>query len=413
MGVPMIIQVVSPKRFIWKGVHFKQQRVWMYALFIGFGLLVALNHFLYYIGYAVNEAPQADQILIQSVDRIFSRLNETYVTGEHLEIDATRIHPLIAYEDIPTIASIPGVREIYLANTVYIAAYYRGVASMNDLSFFVFSIPAVISRSQQISSFLSDPELFQLETGRLPLDGEREAAISYHLLSSHYHFETPGDAIGQPIEIHSYNYRIVGILFEDIAIVSYESNVSYGIYQYNETDYSDFQTKQLEFLETEQSHLNVDCLLVETMPGFERSVLNTLIQVYPDNNYVSNHFVNTFNDTHNRRFQISMWMTNIGVSVALAVIHALGIKSKFKTQSNRIIDHENDDLHSIGVRRTFLLQSLEYNLLLLAFGLVVSMCLGFLTHLNDIIVWNLVVSYAIIVLPEVIMLVKQPKHVRV
>lgn len=406
------LPVVSPKRFLWRGMHYKGQFAWMLVLFLGFGLLAMLNHFLYYIGYAVNEAPKSNQILIQSVDRAYTQLNEKYVIGEHLEIDATRIHHLIAYDDIPTIATLIGIQKIYMADIAYISAYYRGDDDGIHRPFFVFSIPSIVSGSTQISGFLSDPELFYLEMGRLPYDGEHEVAISANMLSQHYGFDVPASAMNQMIEIDQTHYRVVGILFEDIAIVSYEINDGYGIYVYQVENYSSFKSKQIEFLTMEQAYLNVDSLLVETIPGFERSVLNRLIQTYPANNYVSNHFVLMFNHTHNRQFQLAMWLTNTGVSIALAVIYALGTKSKIKTQAGRIVDYENYYVDAFSVRRVFLLQSMVYYLLLLGFGLIISLILGLFTQLNSIIVWNLIVSYAIIVLPVAVMLERQLKHVR-
>lgn len=401
-------------KYIWKGMQYTGQTRWMFMIYLGLGLLVLLNHFLYFSGYAVNEAPDKNQILVQSVDRVYSSLNETYAEGENIEIDPNSYFTLVNYDDINTIYELPGVQNIYLTDLSYFGNYYRDYYQNETNDYYIFSIPSIIYSSEQKISFLADKNLFYLIGGRLPEDGKKQVALSLNVMSEYFDYPSDIDtinSIGEFIEIDNEQYEIVGILVNDIVMVSFNENISYGIYKYDESTYDDFSFVQQEFLNAENAYSNVPNLLIQTFNGYERNVLNYIIINYPANNFVSNYFVLTFNNTQNRMFNNAMLITNIGISFVLGSIFYLGTKSHIKIQVGRMKDYQNYYLNKKLVAKLFFLNGIKYYLMLILFAVLVSFLLGLYTNLNSVIIKNILISYVIILFPIVLVTYKDLKNV--
>lgn len=400
-----IVDVELPKAvnytgMIRKGMKFSGNKIWMTLLFFTIGMIVLFNHYMYYNSYAMNELPPKNEILVQSVDRTYSDMNEIYRSGEGLKLNEENYLKLVYYDDIPAIYRKIGVETIYLTDMAYYDIYFTDYYKKDlEDDFFVLSIPSTIYSSDQQLSFLSDRMFTYLAEGRLPEDSKKEVALSENIIEKFYPEISGASVIGQTVKIEEENYEIVGVLLTDIALLSYETGVNKGIYSYSENNYEQFKNEQVTFLTDEQSSLNVYSFLVVTHDGFERQILNELLYDFSANNFSSQHFTMVFNQIYNKNFTLIMLVVNVVVAFSFGMIYFFATKSKTHTEVGRIIDYQNYYLNKKTVRNTYLLNvSIQYAIVLI-FGVVISFGVGLITNLTSTIMSNLIIAFIMMILP--------------
>lgn len=78
-----------------------------------FGYFYAVNH------YCTDEIPSTSGIYIYTVDESFGQLNQRYASVRGLEIDDALSGRYAGMEDVPDIAAMEGVEQVYLFDDVF------------------------------------------------------------------------------------------------------------------------------------------------------------------------------------------------------------------------------------------------------------------------------------------------------
>ncbi|AAM05513.1 TPA: hypothetical protein HA338_06345 [Methanosarcina acetivorans] len=221
-----------------------------------------------------------------------------------MNIDPENYDRMIAYEDIPDIASMDGVENVILYDTGYLDPIIYTAASEGRLpdKLNLIAVPEAIAQdylNQTVIPYGTE----DLEEGRLPRDGAHEITISKKLLEKHFAYtdEMLTRTIGSKVNYENETYTIVGINSYDICYISFDAKRNYGLYQYDAEAFNEFVIRNIDYKKTnEYFHPEyVNEIFIFTADGSEKSVLDRLFQEYPAENYISGEYVSVWKKTFN------------------------------------------------------------------------------------------------------------------
>jgi len=221
-----------------------------------------------------------------------------------LDIDPENYDRMIAYEDIPQIASMDGVENVILYDTSYLDTLIYKTASEDRLldKLNLIAVPEAIAQDYLNQTAIPYGTEY-LEEGRLPRDGAHEITISKKLLEKHFAYtdEMLTRAIGSKINYDNETCTIVGINSYDICYVSFDAKRNYGLYQYEADTFNEFVTRNIDYKKTNDyfhpEYANE--IFIFTADGSEKSVLDKLFQEYPAENYISREYSSVWKKTFN------------------------------------------------------------------------------------------------------------------
>lgn len=306
-------------------------------------------------GYCTDTIPPGNIIAIYQADYTYGDLNAVYVRGAGLDIDSDNYDRMITYEDIPDIVSMDGVENVIIYDNSYFYTLYR-TANEDRLpeKLNLIAVPESIAQDYLHQTDIPYGTEY-LEEGRLPLDNAHEITISRKLLEKHFSYpdEMLIRAIGSKVNYDNETYTIVGINSADnaepdrieendnetyttvginsydICYVSFDSKRNYGLYQYDVDTFDEFVTRNINYKKTNDfiypEYANE--IFIFTADGSEKSVLDTLFQEYPAENYISSEYVSVWKKTFNESVLRKIIVINSIVVASLGVILLLLNKS--------------------------------------------------------------------------------------
>lgn len=320
------------------------------------GMFVILNSEL---DYRMNtqEIPTENIILVYSTERVFGELNKVYVSGAGLEILPERHNTMIAHTNVPEIAKIEGVESIFLFDIPYLWELSDKVdagSAIDTLNFVM--VPQIMNKTGMEVLGRGFWSLVRDVYGEMPKDEANEVVLSKALLVRHFGFSTEdvNEAIGQSIEIKEQRYEIVGFNFYDFLIISFVPGVDdYGVHLYDGIHYQEFVDEMVQyFIEDEAFFLRdfIQDSVIITEEGMEKHVLNTLMQSFPANNYVSYTYAIVWAREHNGNLITQTTIISAIVSVFMAVILLVLNRNVIMSNFKVIKDFENYYINRKSIR---------------------------------------------------------------
>lgn len=287
--------------------------------------LATFNHLYIRDNYSFDEIPKENVVISYANDK-FDDLNKTYVTGEKLVVDEALFEKGITLNDVYDISMISDVKKIYLYDDYYLNEVNNKIidGSIKEEITYLACPQIIYNDFYENTSFDYGVHLVQ---GNLPKDSSYEVAISKNMLVKHFGYNDidVNEAIGDKIILDAYGHNeeftIVGFSYYDYALISFEEIVNYGVYTYNERDFYEFGTNQIEYAQMSDSIVGkIWELIIITNDDCDGEVLNQMIQTYPAYNYYSNHYVKVWCKEYNKSIYTSILIPNVIVSLILALI---------------------------------------------------------------------------------------------
>lgn len=298
-----------------------------FLLFIGM-----LNNIVISGWYSNEEMPDCKNLICAYVaDGVFGELNQTYAEGADIEVDQENYYNLLNYDNLEGIAKESSVTKIILSDEIYlnqIAEDYYGDLMLDSLH--IASIPYdVIMEFGDCVNYCFD--IRYLENGRLPYDNANEVAISEALLKKYFDFDNMEQVIGKSIEIDEKSYEIVGICYEDICVISYDGQGTYGFFELEKNSFSDKKEELKEYLiSVDATNLNTPSyVLIYTKDGTEKKLLDKLVQQYSANNFYSYEYAKIFARQYNSVIKLLLLIGNLLGSILLSFLIVLVYRKGF------------------------------------------------------------------------------------
>ena len=277
---------------------------------IGLILVYAFNH--YRTDYCHDPVPDTPNIYVYSADRGYGTLNRTYCSGRG--IAPADISRMITYSDIPEIASIEGVRRIYIFSDRKLDNFMKAGNNSNgfgqdDLT--ELSVPYDIIRN------FADPSaagaMFELTLGTPPADGTDGIALPQDWIMLN-----GNPSLGSRVTYNGKDYTLTGINRYDFAWLSFDESTSL-YYIYDPSTYDSFIADLNAYLAEVDGTSSVSMML-ECDDGATLSVQDLLISKYPSTNYLSAPFIRTFKSEFNGVFWTNLFLFIICVGMSATVI---------------------------------------------------------------------------------------------
>lgn len=276
-------------------------------------MMIILSILIFYgfINYALYEATISKEkihresknvIVSYKADEEYQELNRGYAKRHHLTIDKKKYYQIIYFQNVEELSKLKNVEKILLCDNQYmdeIASSYCNEGLLD--AFHMIAVPNRVIK--YYGGQLALPfDIRRLVAGSLPRDGKNEVALSMDMLGKFYHIKEK-DPIGMEIEIEGETYKIVGISYYDIGIISYDDEKDMGFYRYNGKQ-SQKKMKDIEACLKAKDYVHPDAssnVIFYTRKGKERSVLNQLVEQFPAENYTSYEFDKGYKEYVNRR----------------------------------------------------------------------------------------------------------------
>lgn len=283
-----------------------------------------------------------DSILVYFTGGGHDPLNMEYEDAEKLTVKESLYDVYIDYEAIPEIAEDDRVKAIYMLDLVYTEEILnKAISGYSEGEISIYSCPD--KYYNQYGDTFRDDLMLTYTEGKLPTDGNSEVAISKEMLISIFGYEEDqvDEAIGDNILIMGKEYEIVGFSYLDVALVSYENNNNYGYYCYNKDTYLEYMQKQMNYIEEKDCDDAVKDILIEVDEKNERAVLNSLVQNYPSNCYISDYFQKAFIRNQEITVFLKFMVFHVGISMIFAAIIWMIVRKSIKYNMSLIWDIGN------------------------------------------------------------------------
>ena len=259
------------------------------AVAIGLILIYAFNH--YRTDYSHDPVPDTPNIYAYVSGQGYGTLNRTYCSGRG--ITPTDTSRMITYSDIPEIASIEGVRRIYIFSDRKLDNFMKAGNSSTDFGgddLTKLSVPYDIYRN------FADPSaagaMFELTLGTAPADGTDGIALPQDWIMMN-----GSPSLGSRVTYCGKDYTLTGINRYDFAWLSFDESTSL-YYIYDPSTYDSF-TADLNAYLAETDGISGVSMMLECDEGATLSVQDLLISKYPSTNYLSAPFIRTFKSEFN------------------------------------------------------------------------------------------------------------------
>lgn len=337
------------------------------VLFISLYVHIQLTY-----NYSTDTIPPKNVIYTYKGDYALGELNQVYIKGAGLKIDPNNNYRMIRYSDIPDISKIEGVSKIIASDYSFLDEVdinFTGNKLLDKLN--VISIPDYLTKDVDILDFSFG--IRNIKSGRLPLDGKNEITISTEQLKKFYNYtnEMISNSIGNSIKYYNEDYTIVGLSYNDIAFISYDSK--------NNLD-SDYLNE-------------VNELIIYTGKGKEKSVLDELFRLYPAENYFSSEYVKIWTKEFNSDVINKIFRTSILFSIIISLSLFYISKNQLNINITRILDYENYYIDKKKIKRIYLISSLFQYISILIISMIIISFSSFSFIINNIILVNIVILF--------------------
>lgn len=262
---------------------------------------------------------------------------------------------------------------------------------------FLISVPEMIYNSDLMRSNLLHLD-FYLITGRLPRDGAREIALSEKLLKEFFHLSY-AEALGRELEIEGISYTLVGQLWDNYCLLSYEEGVDrIGLYRYSPESYEAYWEDVVQL----RTAMNIraisgpiDILLVCPNDEDVEKCYRDFLPLYPGCLFMSNLSDYLYYRSYGRELFFRGLLIFGGISLGLGLLMGLEFRYIFKLARKKLALYEDYYLDRRELRqgfKGFLLWGMS-----ISFGasLLTVPILALLAK-TGILVWGLVLALAII-----------------
>lgn len=289
-------------------------------IFIGAAAVVLFGRFYATNHYCTDQIPATNSIYIYTVDESFDQLNQRYAAYQDLEIDEDLYNRCAGLEDIPDIAAMEGVEQVYLFDDVFFlqdgGLIDRAIDGDMEAA---ASIPQTVYENYASASGVWS--LFSITEGEAPQDGAGEIALCADWLEQLYGITDPAAALGQTVEFCGQSYTLCGVHSYPFAWVSFQAGDNLGYYAYAPDTFDQFAQETEQFWQEQGGSYALSALVVcEDMAAVQEQVQDLLMQQYPGSNYLSKAFVTAWKASVNGAY----WRT---VALATGIVAAIVVCS--------------------------------------------------------------------------------------
>ncbi len=359
-----------------------------------------LNQFLFN-NYYSNEGIPSDKehIIAYSVDETFSELNKNYSEYTDIldKIDPSKYNDIINYKDLPSIIDNKNVKQIIYSDDYYIdkvAEKYLSKNLINEITY--LSIPeSMLNQNFYIVELPFDVRY--LEKGRLPLDNKKEVVLSKKIIEKYFNNINADNPIDKKVKINGDYYKIVGISFYDICLLSYSENMNFGYNVFNESNYETYVNRILKY-KTEIGYTFPNHpinLLIKTDNSSEKALLQSLIIDYPANNYYSYSYVIAYKNHINRTMIKNTVLINIAISSIVSILLFVFDKKRRKMLSQKCKMYDRYYLYKGKTQRVITYANLINDVVIASILIFVSTVL----NQHSTITLMMIIDFVILTIP--------------
>lgn len=288
---------------------------------------------------------------------------------------------------------------VYNENRIAYDDAYPGSESpwADGIEKILISVPETIRNSDLMRSNLLNLNLY-LRAGRLPRDGAREIALSEKLLKEFFHLSYE-EALGRELEIEGISYTLVGLLFYDYCLLSYEEGTDrLGVYRYTPESFeayweavTSFREEQGLYFISGPENFVILCQSDEDAEQCFRELLPQYTGCY----FMSDLSEHLYYRSYSRELFFRGLLIFGGISLGIGLLMGLEFRYIFKLARKKLALYEDYYLDRRELRqgfKGFLLWGMS-----ISFGasLLTVPILALLAK-TGILVWGLVLALAII-----------------
>ncbi len=342
-------------------------------------------------------------ILVQGSTYYDEELLSYYLKGEHISIDETLESRYLNLDDIyEDISNLEGVDKIYITDVKYQYEIETMIldGTIGDELHYV-SFPKEYTQDFWDFSII-DYGLGMLQ-GEFPEDGEMEVALSKNLLCDYFGYteETASDAIGDSIVMSisgiEETYEIVGFTYFDYVLVSYNENMNYGVYCYDEETFESFAVEQIQHeIDIDGWPAMVRESIILTASGYEADILNYLLTHYPAGNFISNHYNVVWAKAYNMGRFTEVLIPNLIIAAILSATFIFINHYAIKYNYAILWDYGNYYVNKNKMKLIYCVISLALYLLIALLVIIVNSITSPYAYMSN---WYLVIDSVIILVP--------------
>ena len=289
------------------------------ALFL---LAALLADFLVLSGfYAKSREAAPGRILCYSAEHILGDLNRTYAKEAGIALDGIDPSRSITLADIPAIADLAGVNEVYILDEVEAESRLDEIAEYDDPDGQqAYSAPEIAVPAEIAADFADVSgygNLFSLVYGSAPENDSSQIAMSAPIAEYYLPGVPAEEAVGKTVAVFGETYEISGITEYDFVWRSFGKDTEGIYYRFDRNTYYEAEEKIRDEREN-ADYIDVqtmDHILVLCAPAREEEVLAQLISRYPAANYTSRIFGEKWDAAHNRKLMLLLLTGNLAAAV--------------------------------------------------------------------------------------------------
>lgn len=379
------------------------QIVTIFILLFGYIMLSLYATYEFKNGLSEETPVRENIILVQASTYYDEELLSYYVKGENIIIDESLHTRYLNLGDIyEDVSNLEGVDKIYITDIKYqnnIESMILDATIGNELHY--VSFPKEYTQDFWDSSYI-DYGLDLLE-GEFPEDEGMEVAISKNLLCNYFGYteETASEAIGDNIVLslngNEETYEIVGFTYFDYILISYNENMNYGAYCYNETTFEAFAMEQIQFeIDRDGWPALVRESIILTSSGYEADILNHLMTNYPAGYYLSNHYTVVSSNAYNRGRFIEVLIPNLIVACVLSIAFIFINHYAIKYNYAILWDYGNYYVNRSKMKFIYCLTSLTLYLLIVILLIIGNSFISPYAYMSN---WYLLIDGSITLVP--------------
>lgn len=298
-------------------------------------LIIVLMCFANYILY-INLIPddqtivKKDIIIGYKVDEKYDELNQIYTESENISVDKEKYYQMIYFSHLQELINDFRVEDILLPDVEYINQlsennYAIAQGEVVELEQMLFSIPSEILYNFY-GQIALPCDVMMLKQGRLPKDNDNEITISEDMANQYW--GSSEDIIGKKILIRGEEYTVVGISYNNIAMISFCGDQYYGYFSLKNNLNKIESLKQYlldnEYYLTDGTSEEIFLL----KKGCEKNMLDYLVKNYPAENYASYQFERVFNKSLNAKGIRTIILIDVVMAFIISVL-ILAINRKY------------------------------------------------------------------------------------
>lgn len=368
-------------------------------------LIFSINNSLFMNFFSTEEMPPDNgYVVTYNVDYTYGDLNNRYATYVKIDekIDESNYSHMIKFDNIPEIAELYDTYNIYYSNDDYLdqvqMKYYTD-SLIDDIN--IISMPhEILENYHQLIPF--NLNLKNIISGRLPNDNSDEVVLSKQMIETYYNHLDQDNAIGEQIIYQEHSYKIVGIGYYDLMIISYEHNHQFGFTQYNETNFQLIKDEIINYKSTygfifPNSPNNI---VIKTSKDDEKTLLESLLIDYPANNYYSYNFAYYYQQSINKPLLKNMFIGNLVFSFIFSVTMFMINKKQYVVDKHTCNVYNDYYLRKNGTE--YIILTTKFLMTILVFAFIM-----YLTHYHTIfseIQTMMLINLLIMIVPQYLLI---------